>query len=193
MTDEIVPATPDRLDDLAELFGSSAAANRCWCMNFILPRRELMDGLGRANQLRFEAMARTAEPPMGLLAYRDGRPIGWCAAGPRSRYPRGISPRATILKDRDPGEDDDVWLVPCFFVRRGERHQGTTYDLLTAVVDFARARGAKAIEGWPLTGKSSPDEYVGREQVFLACGFECIRRPTARRAVMRLDLAGPGR
>jgi GNAT superfamily N-acetyltransferase len=87
-------------------------------------------------------------------------------------------------------EDDQVWLVPCFFVRVGSRRQGITRELLRAAVELARTRGATAIEGWPLTGKPSADEYLGREQVFAACGFKQVRRPTPRRVVMRLDLDG---
>jgi GNAT superfamily N-acetyltransferase len=137
-------------------------------------------------------MVQTADPPMGLLAYRSGRAVGWCAMGPRSRYPNTISPRATVLKGRDPSEDDDVWLVPCFFVRVGERRHGATRALLEAAVDAARRHGAKAIEGFPLRDDAprSPDDYLGREHLFATCGFQCVGRPTPRRAVMRRELAG---
>lgn len=188
MSDKILPLAQERLDDLAELFESNNTTRGCWCMAFIATRSEYVNGGRGGNRAHFEELAMTADPPLGLLAYRDGRPVGWCAIGPRSRYPRAIGPRATILRDRDASEDGDVWLVSCFFVRVGERRTGITYQLLEAAVDLARSHGAKAIEGWPLTGKPSPDEYFGREQVFNACGFECVRRPTERRAVMRKDL-----
>jgi GNAT superfamily N-acetyltransferase len=186
---EIAPVTTGRLDDLAELFESNNATKGCWCMAYISSRSEYYRGRHGGNRERFERMAATADPPLGLLAYREGLAVGWCALGPRTRYPPAISPRATILRDRDPAEDEDVWLVPCFFVRVGERKRGTTYDLLEAAVSHARTYGAKAVEGWPLTSEHrSADEYLGREQVFEACGFECIRRPSPRRAVMRRDL-----
>jgi len=186
---EILPVTEDRLDDLAELFESNNATKGCWCMAYILSRSEYHRGGRGGNREHFEQMAATADPPMGLLAYREGRPIGWCALGPRTRYPPAISPRATILRDRDPDEDEDVWLVPCFFVRVGERRRGLTREMLNTAVELARERGVKAVEGWPLASDyPSADEYLGREQVFEACGFECIRRPSPRRAVMRLDL-----
>lgn len=186
---EIAPVTLERLGDLAELFESNNTTKGCWCMAYILSRSEYYRGRRGGNRERFEQMAATADPPMGLLAYRDGRPVGWCALGPRTRYPPAISARATILRDRDPEEDEDVWLVPCFFVRVGERRKGSTRELLAAAVELARERGAKAIEGWPLASDHrTADEYLGREHVFEACGFECIRRPSPRRAVMRLDL-----
>jgi GNAT superfamily N-acetyltransferase len=97
-----------------------------------------------------------ADPPLGLIAYEGEVPVGWVATGPRSRYPRAIGPRVRILKERDLTEDDDVWLLPCFFVRVGYRRRGVTAALVTAAVDAANARGgAKAVEGFPIADASS--------------------------------------
>jgi len=184
---EIHPVTGDRLGDLADLFGTNGTTRGCWCMYFIATRAEFGAGWRGGNRRQFEELAVAADPPMGLLAYRDGEPAGWCALGPRSRYPRAISHRARILKDRDQGEDGDVWLVPCFFVRTDARRLGITRALLAAAVDLARRSGATAIEGFPRSDDTapSPEDYLGREGVFAACGFECVARPTPRRAVMR--------
>jgi hypothetical protein len=75
-----------------------------------------------------------------------------------------IGPRAKILARRDPAEDDDVWLVPCFFVRVGERGQGITSALLDAAVELAREHGATAVEGFPRSAGQppSPDDFLGR-------------------------------
>jgi GNAT superfamily N-acetyltransferase len=188
---EIHPVDADRLDDLADLFESNAATRGCWCMWFISAAEEVRAGWRNGgNRRAFEARARGADPPMGLLAYEDGVPVGWLATGPRSRYPRTISPRAKILKDRDPAEDDDVWLLPCFFVRVGHRRSGVTAALLTAAVEHAAASGATAMEGFPIAdgyGKT-PDDYVGKERRFAECGFACVAQPSERRVVMRRDL-----
>ena len=61
-----------------------------------------------------------------------------------------VAPRSPVLKDRDPAEDDDVWLVPCFFVRVGARRMGFTRALLTAAVEVAGEHCAKAVERFPL-------------------------------------------
>lgn len=43
------------------------------------------------NKAAFAGLLDTSEVPVGLLAYSDdGDPIGWCAAGPRSRYSRAV-------------------------------------------------------------------------------------------------------
>lgn len=188
---EIHPVTPDRLSDLADVFQSHGSTRGCWCMAFIVPRQEYGQGWGDGNRAHFEQMTNDLPTPMGLVAYNDdGTPVAWCAAGPRSRYQRAISPRATILKDRDASEDDDVWLVPCFFVRVGHRRQGTTRALLAAAIELAQSHGAAAIEGFPLANDNPTklDEYYGRERRFAECGFRCVARPTPKRAVMRRDL-----
>ncbi len=81
-----------------------------------------------------------------------------------------------------------MWLVQCFFVRVGSRRRGVTRELLDAAVALAQKHGAKAIEGWPLSRKSSADGYLGREQVFAASGFAPVARPSPRRVVMRRNL-----
>jgi GNAT superfamily N-acetyltransferase len=188
---EIHPVTPERLDDLADLFQTGSATRGCWCMWFINAAKEVRDGWrDGGNRRAFDALAQSADPPLGLLAYDDDRPIAWLATGPRSRYPRAIGPRATILKDRDPAEDDDVWLLPCFFVRVGHRRRGVTGALVSAAVDQAQAHGASAVEGFPIadTYPKSQDDFVGKQRRFAECGFSCIAQPSPRRVVMRKNL-----
>lgn len=196
---DIHPATPDRLADLASLFGTNGTTRGCWCTYFLTTSKEFSSGWGRANRARFERVAR-AEPPAGLLAYQAGEPVGWCAAGPRARYSRAL--RSPVLKGREADEDTSVWLVPCFFVRRDARHCGVTRQLLEAAVQLAADHGATAVEGFPRAGDTrlaAGDAYLGAEPVFAACGFTVVSRPTPKRVVMRRDLAtslrprsGPG-
>lgn len=186
------PVTAERLDDLAELFETNGTTRGCWCMYFVADRAAFGDGWrGGGNRRGFEQLTVASATPTGLLAYdTDGRPVGWCAAGPRSRYPRTLGPRAQILKGRDPDEDDDVWLVPCFFVRVGHRRQGITRALLEAAVRLAEEHGATAVEGFP-RGAGLPrsvDDYLGREDVFAACGFEAIAHPKPSRVVVRRNI-----
>jgi hypothetical protein len=58
---------------------------------------------------------------------------------------------------------------------------------------LARERGARAIEGYPMTTKNAILEelHVGTVGVFAAAGFAEISRPTKRRAVMRIDFRSP--
>ena len=185
----IEPLTDDRLPDLADLFGSNSTTNHCYCMYFLLTGRDFDAGAAGANRERFEVFAARAEPPAGLLAYRDGQPVGWCAIGPRARYPKVL--RSPLWKGRDSAEDESVWLVPCFFVRRTARRSGVVRALLAAAVELASKHGAPAIEGFPRSGADRVDPasaYVGAEPVFASLGFTPTRRPNERRVVMRREL-----
>jgi GNAT superfamily N-acetyltransferase len=190
----ILPVTAERLDDLAALFGTNGTARGCYCTWFLIPTKECRAGWGGANRATFEHLARAETLPVGLLAYADDEPVGWCAAGPRARYERALT--STVLRAHDPAEDSSVWLVPCFFVRVGRRRQGVMRDLLVSAVELATEHGATAIEGFPLAGaarRSTGDAYLGVEPLFASCGFAVVDRPTPNRVLMRRELARAGR
>ena len=172
---------------LAELFTANGTVAGCGCMFFVVGRAEFTAGWhSRANRDRLIHDAAEV-PPIGLLAYRDGRAVGWCAAGPRARYERAL--RSRTLSGRDPAEDGSVWFLPCLFVRAGERRKGVAAELLAAAVGLAREHGAPAVEGFPLAGgerRGSADAYLGTEAMFAAAGFQVLRRPSRNRVVMRL-------
>ena len=187
------PVGPDDLADLAVLFEGQRNTRRCWCTAFCESRRRFAVGwVTGGNRRRFETMATTGGTPMGILASASGKPAGWCACGPRSRYTGADEERSRILRDRDPAEDDTVWLLPCLFVRADLRGRGVTRTLIRAACDLARREGAAAVEGWPVTvsDRRSADAFLGRERVFEELGFRCVGRPAAQRVVMRLELHG---
>jgi GNAT superfamily N-acetyltransferase len=184
----VQPLTAGSLSDLDHLFTASKVCSGCWCMWFLLTSREFERGYGQANRTAFAGLVETGAP-LGVLAYRDEDPVGWCAVGPRSRYQRLL--RSPLLKTRDAAEDDEVWAVPCFFVRRDARGAGITSALLPAAVELGRQHGAAAVEGVPLAGPgphNRMEAYVGTEAMFAAAGFRTRFRPSPRRAVVRREL-----
>ncbi|WP_206791685.1 GNAT family N-acetyltransferase [Amycolatopsis sp. MtRt-6] len=95
--------------------------------------------------------------------------------------------------DRDEDKaDDGVWAVTCFVTHKGFRRQGVSAALAKAAGDFARERGARAVEGYPIVVAPGqklawPGElFVGTTGIFADAGFSEVSRPTARRVVMRL-------
>jgi GNAT superfamily N-acetyltransferase len=188
MSFRIEKVTSNLLDDMAKLFGTDRATNDCWCMWFIIPVKEFHEAGSAGNRAAFCQMAASSDLPVGLLAYQENEPIGWCAVGPRGRYARALK-TPTYRGGED--EDEDVWLVPCFFVRKDARGREVSQRLLEAAVELARENGASAIEGFPFSGsKRRPggDAQVGFEQLFSACGFKVIRTPSPSRVVMRRQL-----
>ena len=83
--------------------------------------------------------------------------------------------------------------MTCVFVRAGFRGRGIAYALVQAAVEFARERGARALEGYPIVAKPGQkitwdEASVGTPQVFAAAGLAQVSSPTVRRRVMRIDV-----
>ncbi|MGI3786803.1 MAG: hypothetical protein ACRYG2_39165 [Janthinobacterium lividum] len=71
----------------------------------------------------------------------------------------------------------------------GFRRRGGSRALARAAVGFARERGARALEGYPVTTRRviAEELHVGTESVFLDAGSTEVSRPTGRRVVMRIE------
>lgn len=188
MSLEIRPVTPDRWDDLVELFGPRGAVAGCWCMWWRLPAKEWETKAYEGNRRSMRKLVDAGEKP-GLLAYRDGSPVGWVSVAPREQFPR--IERSRVL---GPVDDEKVWSVVCFYIHRKERGSGVGAALLKAAVDAARARGARIVEGYPVDpggGKTSNGSaFTGVESMFRDAGFEEIERRSAGRPIMRKRVAG---
>jgi GNAT superfamily N-acetyltransferase len=191
----VVPANEASWEDLQTVFGTRGQASRCQCQRYKLRRRESFRSFPaeeRAHRLRQQTDCGHPESgtTSGLVAYLNGEPVGWCAVEPRTAY------EGLVRNNRVPWEgrtedktDDSVWAVTCLFTRAGFRKRGISRALARAAVDFARERGARAIEGYPMTTKNAILEelHVGTEGVFANAGFKEVSRPTLRRVVMRVE------
>ena len=126
----------------------------------------------------------------GLVAYLDREPVGWCAVEPRPEYEGLLRVFRVPWDGRDEDKaDDGVWAVTCLFARAGFRRRGVSRALARAAVAFARERGARAIEAYPIiaTNAIAEELHVGTPSVFADAGLVEVSRPTERRLVMRLD------
>jgi len=192
MAIEVVPATAQRLDDLATIVGPPGLGGQaCWCLANRLrsPERSALGPAGQAEYVR-ELCARDVAP--GLLAYDEGVVVGWAAVAPRSElfaFRRG---------SRIPWTDErPVWSVFCFRVRGGHRRQGVAHALLAGAIEFARGQGAPALEGYPVDNAgarvNASGGYVGTRSMFEKAGFtkvsdtDSVSAQTPR-VLMRLDL-----
>jgi GNAT superfamily N-acetyltransferase len=179
----IEPATPDRWDDVVVVFGERGDPSRCWCMYLLQPTVDYRDRDGNRESLR-AIVASGAEP--GLLAYSDGEPVGWAAVAPRESFPR--LERSPTLQ---PVPGEGIFSVLCFVVPVRHRRRGVATALLAGAVDFARARGASAIEGHPRDdagGRRLPGAvaYPGVASMFAKAGFTEIARRGDRPVYRRL-------
>lgn len=182
----VLPATPERWDDLAKLFGPKGACAGCWCMWWRRSAAEWTRGKGDGNRRALRRLVDSGEPP-GLIAYDGDEPMGWIAVAPREAYPRLAASRS--LK---PVDDAPVWSVTCFFVTRDRRGRGVSTVLLRAAAEHARSRGARMLEGYPVVSRSGkmPDAFAwtGLPGSFERAGFREVARPSASRRIMRKAL-----
>ncbi len=181
-----LPLTRSRWRHLETLFGERGACGGCWCMFWRLARSRFESQKGAGNRRAFKKLVDTGALP-GILAYRDGQPIGWCAFGPRDAYP--VLGRSRILK---PVDGRPVWSVTCLFVARQHRRRGVTIGLLRAAAGHAARRGASILEGYPVEPSSGriPDVFAwtGLPSAFRKAGFAEVARRSPTRPIMRLDL-----
>ena len=191
----IVPANQASWDDLQTVFGTRGPAARCQCQRYKLGPRESFAGFPveeRAFRLREQTDCGhpASDTTSGLVAYLDGEPAGWCAVEPRSAYGGLVRNNRVPWEGRDEDRaDETVWAVTCLFTRAGFRRCGISRALARAAVDFARDRGARALEAYPITTKDviSEELHVGTEATFADAGLTEVSRPTKRRVVMRVD------
>jgi len=191
----IVPANEASWEDLQKIF-AARDPHRCQCQRFKIPGWIWRDSTHPQRLAMFEEETACGEPDAadttGLVAYLAGEPAGWVAVQPRTLYPKLRTLRVPWTDREEDKDDDGVWAVTCFAVRKGYRGRGLTYPLARATVDFARRRGARALEGYPMMtepGKTITwgELHVGARQVFEEAGFKEVSSPTKRRFVMRID------
>ena len=194
----VVPANEASFEDLQTVFGTRGSAAYCQCQRYKLRPREAFAKFPveeRAHRLRTQTECGhpKSKTTSGLVAYLDGEPVGWCAVEPRTAYPGLIRNSPVPWKGRTEDKtDDSVWAVTCVFARAGSRRRGIGYALARAAVDFARERGARALEAYPLLTKPGDDITwgelnVGTRSMFEAAGLAQVSHPTKRRVVMRID------
>jgi len=188
---DVLPANEASWEDLQAVFGTRGDPSRCWCQRFRMLPGESWTSVG-AEELAFRLRQQTdcghpeSDSTSGLVAYLDGEPVGWCAIAPRSDHPRLLRNNRVPWEDRAEDKlDDSVWAVTCFVTRAGFRRRGISYALARAAVPFAPARGARALEGYPMITKPREDStwsegHVGTRSVFQAAGSpKSVTRPLA--------------
>lgn len=192
----VVPANEASWDDLRTIFGTRGEPAACQCQHFKIRNREwrAMPVAERAERLREQTGCGDphSRTTTGLVGYLDAEAVGWCAVEPRTAYPRLANARVPWTGRDEDKSDDSVWAVTCFVVRTGYRKRGLSYELARASIDFARDRGARALEAYPIVTEPGKEYiwgelYVGSHTVFAEAGFTEVSRPTVRRAVMRIE------
>jgi GNAT superfamily N-acetyltransferase len=188
MAIEVRPATV--FEDVETMVGPKRPdANVCWCLSYRIASKENLSLRGAARAKKVAAIMKHG--PIGVLAYEGDEVVGWAAVARRADT-------SFARNNRIPHVDDlDVWSVWCIRVRPGHRRKGISHPLLAGAVEFARAQGAPAIEGYPVDNRGKKVDltmaYVGTRALFEKAGFRKAADTSSvlngfPRVLMRLEL-----
>ncbi len=189
----IEPATSERFDDAQHALSGGGDGRGCQCQWWMMPNTQWQ----KTSVQEREGMLRNeidAGPPPALIAYVDGEAAGWVRVGPRPAQQR-LARTRNYAASEEPWDDESVWAVSCFVVRKEHRNQGLNARLLDAAIDYARRSGARVLEAYPVdpaAGKKIPvnDLYHGVLSTFEDAGFREVARPVPHVAIVSLDIAG---
>jgi GNAT superfamily N-acetyltransferase len=188
---EVQPLTSARWKDMEILFGKHGGYAGCWCMFWRMDRKDFKALRGDGTKAVLKSMT-DAKQVAGLLAYSDGEPVGWCSIGPREEY--AALENSRILKRVD---EKPVWSIVCFFVHKSARSQGIMQELLAGAVKYAKSKGAKIVEGYPIDMQSpklagqkltSYSGYMGIASVFRELGFKQVGAASETQLIMRYTI-----
>lgn len=188
---------PEVLDDFLHFFDKEAFTDfpewsGCYCGFYETPGIQWDAGPEAASTHRIEKAERIrAGRATGLLAYADGKVVGWCNAQRRSNFAN--MRRYSVVID-DP--EAPVGSIMCFLVAPGYRGRGVGTSLLNSACDMFRSDGLKVAEGYPTTVHPrkrdweipwAEENYKGPLSIYLKNGFK-IHRQFERFAVVRKQL-----
>ena len=155
-------------------------------MYWRLPAAQFNRGKGTRNKNGLRKIVREKKP-IGIIAYVENKPVGWCSIGPRQDFVRLQNSR--VLRRVD---DSPVWSVVCFFIKKEYRNTGLTVKLLKVSANYAKALGATTLEGYPVEPRKKPMPevfaFTGIASAFFQAKFDEVARNSDTRPIMRKAL-----
>lgn len=192
MTDVTVrKLTPELVDDYLQFFAEDAFSDNpdwsgCYCYfhHFTGTSEQWQSRSSEENRAAVRQSIQSGEFD-GVLAYRAGRPVGWCKALIRDRLP---DPERVAPPSNQPYEQ--VGVVLCFIVSPDHRRRGIARELLAEACHSLEREGASVVEGYPLKdAETSAEHCQGPLALYDDAGFELVmEEEDGPRTVMRKSL-----
>jgi GNAT superfamily N-acetyltransferase len=109
--------------------------------------------------------------------------VGWCQLTRRCDLPHLDQVRKLTTVD-----DQPVWSISCFYIRKGYRKRAITAVLIEAAIRAAKRNSAPALEAYPLDARLTPSSsWTGYASTFLRAGFKVAFRNFPPQPVVRLQ------
>ena len=173
----IKPVGLDNWPDLEVLFESKGGPHPCWCMVW---RKNLLNDSENDKQSKKRNLKAhiSRHGKIGLVAYCEGRPIGWCSVAPRESY-KALGGNSNQQK---------VWSLVCFYIQKEFRGMGVKQELIKAAKGYARSNGASYLEAFPVDKTSPSYRFMGFISDFEEGGFSLQGQVGKRRNLMTFKL-----
>jgi len=196
---DIRELAPEMLDDYLAFFDTEAFADfpwwsACYC-RFWDDRVDIEGDSSAGHREDYRALVTELvlkRQQQGLLAYSEGKVVGWCNAKARLGYtmPRRI--------ERAPADDAArVGSVVCFIVAKDFRGRGLASAMLDAACEKFRREGLTIAEAYPTTAPPSgpyadqipwsAHNHTGPLEMYRKAGFT-VHQQLERFAVVRKAL-----
>jgi len=180
---KFLPLDESTWKDFESLMGPRGGCGGCWCMTWRLQPKEFRVKKGEGNKKAMRKLVKS-DKPLGIIAYHNDQPIGWCAVAPREEFIRLENSR--VLQRVD---DKPVWSITCFFIARPYRRKGLSVELLKAVIKFCRKKRVKILEAYPTVPYSenmpAAFAWTGIDSAFKKAGFVIAAQRSKSRPIMR--------
>lgn len=140
----------------------------------------------QGNRAALKSLVDAGDPPPGLIAYRGKVPVGWVSLGPREDFAKLV--KSPVMKAVDA---ERVWSIICFVVPSEHRQQGVARALLQGAIAFARRKGVRLLEAYPMDrpGRSGDETmWFGAKSMYDKAGFVEVARRKPARPIVRLRL-----
>lgn len=171
---EILPLSAQRQADFMAFFEGEAFSDNpkwssCYCQCFYEDHKKVHWAARTASENRGMAVQRMLLGSMqGLLAYDDGRVVGWCNAAVRTLL--------HALDDEPVEYPRQTGTILCFLVAPSARGKGVATALLKAACRHFEGQGLLLAEANPRTGATgNAENHYGPLAMYLAAGFSVHR------------------
>jgi ribosomal protein S18 acetylase RimI-like enzyme len=186
---QVQPVSPELLPDFLSFFDGEAFTDNpkwgfCYCQ-FSYFDHAMGDWKSRRLEENRHAACKgiNGQTMRGYLAYRDGKPIGWCNAAPRHML--------AAFDEPDP-QAHRIGQITCFIVAQAHRGSGVAKALLQTACEGFRAQALDIVEATAFANaKTQAQNHYGPLSMFLAAGFVEHSRDDEGYITLRLELRQP--
>ena len=184
---EIRKLRPELMQDFLSFFDGEAFTDNpkwgfCFCQFLYVDHAKVNWAARTVQENRAAACDRISTNRMeGYIAYRGGKPIGWCNAAPRTMM--------DSFSDEPDPDGSRIGAITCFVVAKPHRRTGVATALLHAACAGLKAQGLEIAEALPLAEASSDAQnHFGPLSMYLAAGFDVHRTDGEGRVYVRRSL-----